>query len=246
MDSTGVLTSDLPAFLAFVPANLGSNCPVSHLTYAAVRHTVRLHHGGRARVKKKLLIAAFIVAAIAVAASLASGSGAPWNSTLAFYLRWVAILLITGYAAARRSLTAWIAVGLFAGAEFGHDWPSAAAHLQFLGTIFLRLIKVIIAPLLFGTLVVGIAGHADLKKVGRLGIKSLVYFEIVSTLALLIGFAAISISRAGEGVHLAAALSGSPATEPLNISAHSASQIITDVFPKTSPSPSPKARFCRS
>ena len=182
--------------------------------------------------KKKLLIAAFIVAAIAVAASLASTSGAPWISSFAFLLRWGAILLFAAYAAARRSLTAWIAVGLFAGAEFGHDWPSAAAHLQFLGTIFLRLIKVIIAPLLFGTLVVGIAGHADLKKVGRLGIKSLVYFEIVSTLALLIGFAAISISRAGEGVHLAAALSGSPATEPLNISAHSASQIITDVFPE--------------
>ncbi len=182
--------------------------------------------------KKKLLIAAFIVAAIAVAASLASTSGAPWISSFAFLLRWGAILLFAAYAAARRSLTAWIAVGLFAGAEFGHDWPSAAAHLQFLGTIFLRLIKVIIAPLLFGTLVVGIAGHADLKKVGRLGIKSLVYFEIVSTLALLIGFAAISSSRAGEGVHLAAALSGSPATEPLNISAHSASQIITDVFPE--------------
>jgi proton glutamate symport protein len=183
-------------------------------------------------VKKKLLIAAFIVAAIAVAASLASTSGAPWISTLAFYLRWVAILLITGYAAARRSLTAWIAVGLFAGAEFGHDWPGAAAHLQFLGTIFLRLIKVIIAPLLFGTLVVGIAGHADLKKVGRLGIKSLVYFEIVSTLALLIGFAAISISRAGEGVHLAASASNSTSAEPLAVTTHSATQIITDIFPE--------------
>jgi len=232
MDPTGVLTSDLPAFLPFAPANLGSNSPVSHLTYAAVRHTVRLHHGVRTRVKKKLLIAAFIVAAISIAVSLASSPAAVWISALALYLRWGAILLLAAYAAARRSLTSWIAVGLFAGAEFGHDWPGAAAHLQFLGTIFLRLIKVIIAPLLFGTLVVGIAGHADLKKVGRLGIKSLVYFEIVSTLALLIGFAAISISRAGEGVHFAAAFSGSPATEPLNISAHSASQIITDIFPE--------------
>jgi proton glutamate symport protein len=183
-------------------------------------------------VKVKLLAAALVVAAIAIALSLASHSGAPWISTLALYLRWLAILLLASYAAARRSLTAWIAVGLFAGAEFGHDGPSTAAHLQFLGTIFLRLIKVIIAPLLFGTLVVGIASHADLKKVGRLGIKSLVYFEIVSTLALMIGFAAITISRAGEGVHLAAALSASPPTEPLNISAHSATQIITDIFPE--------------
>ena len=101
--------------------------------------------------KKKLLIAAFIVAAIAVAASLASSPAASWISTLAFYLRWGAILLIAGYAATRRSLTAWIAVGLFAGAEFGHDWPGAAAHLQLLGTIFLRLIKSIIAPLIFAT-----------------------------------------------------------------------------------------------
>jgi len=70
--------------------------------------------------------------------------------------------------------------------------PSVAVNLQLLGTIFLRLIKVIIAPLLFGVLVVGIAGHSDLKKVGRLGLKSLIYFEIVSTIAMLIGYAAIT------------------------------------------------------
>ena len=114
----------------------------------------------------------------------------------------ILIAIIAAYAASRRSLTAWILVGLLAGAELGHDAPAFAAKLQFLGVIFLRLIKVIIAPLLFGTLVVGIAGHADLKKVGRLGIKSLVYFEIVSTIALLIGCVAINLSRAGEGVRL--------------------------------------------
>jgi proton glutamate symport protein len=142
-------------------------------------------------------------------------------------LRWLAILLIAAYATSRRSLTAWILAGLLAGAELGYDAPSAAAKLQFLGTIFLRLIKVIIAPLLFGTLVVGIAGHADLKKVGRLGIKSLVYFEIVSTIAMLIGFAAINLSRAGAGVHLAPA-----AAESLNAAPHTAAQIITDIFPE--------------
>src|SRR6266446_6198782 len=121
-----------------------------------------------------------------------------------------------------------IAASLLAGAELGHDAPSVALKLQFLGTIFLRLIKVIIAPLLFGTLVVGIAGHADLKKVGRLGIKSLVYFEIVSTIALLIGFAAINLSRAGEGVRLPP----STAAETLNVAPHSATQLITDIFPE--------------
>ena len=68
----------------------------------------------------------------------------------------------------------------------------------FVGQIFLRLIRTIVAPLLFATLVVGIAGHSNLRQVGRMGVKSLVYFEVVTTLALLIGWAAITISRAGE------------------------------------------------
>src|SRR5208282_6367265 len=98
------------------------------------------------------------------------------------------------------------------------------------GAFFLRLIKVIIAPLLFGTLVVGIAWHADLKKVGRLGVKSLVYFEIVSVITLVIGFAAINISKAGEGVHAYAfAATG---TAPQIAVPHTASQLITDIFPE--------------
>lgn len=147
---------------------------------------------------------------------------------VAMALRWLGIGLIAARAFRRRSLTAWILVGLLAGAEVGHDWPAFAVKLQFLGIIFLRLIKVIIAPLLFSTLVVGIAGHADLKRVGRLGLKSLIYFEIVSTIALLIGFAAINLSRAGEGVHLPP----SAATEPLNASPHTPTQLITDIFPE--------------
>jgi proton glutamate symport protein len=143
-------------------------------------------------------------------------------------LRWLAILLFAAHAMVRRSLTSWIFVGLFAGAELGYDAPEFASKLQFLGNIFLRLIKVIIAPLLFGILVTGIAGHANLKKVGRLGIKSLIYFEVVSTIALLIGFAAINISKAGESVHLPP---GS-AQESLNVSPHTATQIITDIFPE--------------
>jgi proton glutamate symport protein len=153
--------------------------------------------------KNKLLWALIVAATVAIGASLLeSWSVVSLPTVVPVILRWAAIALLAGYAGVRRSLTAWILVGLAAGAELGHDWPSAAEKVQFLGTIFLRLIKVIIAPLLFGTLVVGIAGHADLKKVGRLGIKSLVYFEIVSVITLVIGFAAINISRAGEGVHL--------------------------------------------
>ena len=142
-------------------------------------------------------------------------------------LRWTAILLFGVYAARKRSLTAWIVVGMVAGIEFGHDWPARAVQVQFLGTIFLRLIKVIIAPLLFGTLVVGIAGHADLKKVGRMGVKALVYFEIVSTIALLIGFAAINISRAGVGVQLPPS-----AAQNLNVAPRSTAELIVNIFPE--------------
>ena len=176
--------------------------------------------------KNKLLLAAIVSATMAILASLFAGTLIP--SLAAMALRWLALLFIAAYATYRRSLTAWILVGLLAGAQFGHDAATTAAKLQFLGTIFLRLIKVIIAPLLFGTLVVGIAGHADLKKVGRLGVKSLVYFEIVSTIALLIGWAAISLSRAGEGVRLPP----SAASESLNAAPHTVSQLITDIFPE--------------
>src|SRR6266849_2472012 len=179
--------------------------------------------------KNRLLAAAIVAGTIAIAASLLAGAQIVALPALATaLLRWLAILLIAANATSRRSLTGWILVGLLAGAELGHYAPSVAVKLQLLGTIFLRLIKVIIAPLLFGTLVVGIAGHAGLKKVGRLGIKSLVYFEIVSTIALLIGFAAINISRAGEGVRLPPAA----AAEPLNATPHTATQLITDIFPE--------------
>jgi proton glutamate symport protein len=179
--------------------------------------------------KNRFLLAAIVAATIAVAVSLVAGTQViPMPGSIPELLRWVAIVLFAAFATSRRSLTTWIFVGLLAGAEVGHDWPSVAVNLQLLGTIFLRLIKIIIAPLLFGVLVVGIAGHADLKKVGRLGIKSLVYFEIVSTLAMLVGYAAIHISRAGEGVHLPP----SATAQSLNVSPHTASQLIIDIFPE--------------
>jgi len=174
--------------------------------------------------KNRLLLAAIAAATVAIGVTLFVGPQA-LPGTL---LRWLAIALIAAYATSRRSLTGWILVGLLAGAELGHDAPAVAAKLQVLGTIFLRLIRVIIAPLLFAVLVVGIAGHPDLKKVGRLGIKSLVYFEVVSTIAMLIGLAAINLSRAGEGVRLPS----TAASQPLNLSPHTASQLITDIFPE--------------
>jgi proton glutamate symport protein len=102
----------------------------------------------------------------------------------------------------RSSLTVWILIAIVIGGAFGYFFPAAATELRILSTIFIRLIRTIVAPLLFATLVVGIAGHGNLKDVGRMGVKAIVYFEVVTTLALLIGWAAISISQAGIGITL--------------------------------------------
>ncbi|MFN8310997.1 MAG: dicarboxylate/amino acid:cation symporter [Chitinophagales bacterium] len=116
----------------------------------------------------------------------------------------VAALLVIGLVAGgwiRRSLTSFIFIGMLAGVLVGQHFPLAGSDLKVLSDIFLRLVKCIIAPLLIGTLVVGIAGHSDLKQIGRMGVKALLYFEVVTTLALFIGLAAINISKAGEGIH---------------------------------------------
>jgi len=84
----------------------------------------------------------------------------------------------------RISLTSWMMIALVAGIAFGAFLPGPAKQMGLLGTIFLRMIKAIIAPLLFGTLVVGIAGTGSLKTMGRIGGKAMLYFEIVTTLAL--------------------------------------------------------------
>jgi len=117
-------------------------------------------------------------------------------------LRWIALIAIGLANPKRRSLTGWIFFSMLLGGEIGLDRPQLGEHLRILGDIFLRLIKVIVAPLIFGTLVTGIAGHSDLRSVGRMGLKSLIYFEVITTLALFIGLAAINLSRAGEGISI--------------------------------------------
>jgi proton glutamate symport protein len=105
-----------------------------------------------------------------------------------------------------RSLTQWILVAMVVGTLVGWAWPATAQELKPLSTIFLRMIKSLIAPLIFATLVIGIAGHGDdMKRVGRLAFKSLLYFEVVTTLALFIGLAAVNLTRPGVGVNLQAA-----------------------------------------
>src|SRR3982750_4667441 len=108
----------------------------------------------------------------------------------------------------RISLSKWILIAMVAGIILGWQFPHQAVQLNLLSTVFLHLIKCIIVPLLFSTLVVGIAGHTDdLKAVGRLALKSFIYFEIVTTLALFIGLGAVNLVQPGAGVQLTASAS---------------------------------------
>ncbi len=154
-----------------------------------------------------------------------------WNIGIEALLvsRWATMLLLVGYAFRKKSLTTWILISMILGAEFGHDMPSVAIHLNLFSKIFLNMVKTIIAPLLFATLVVGIAGHSNLRQVGRMGWKSIVYFEIVSTIALFIGLLAINISKAGVGVNIPAnmAQTGIP-----TVKGQTFEEIILHIFPE--------------
>jgi proton glutamate symport protein len=115
----------------------------------------------------------------------------------------------------RVSLSQWIVISMVVGIALGAMFPTseralhggwAAADLQLLSNVFLRMIKSLIVPLLFATLVVGIAGHGDdMKKVGRLALRSIIYFEVVTTLALIVGLAAVNLVKPGIGINLGGA-----------------------------------------
>ena len=149
--------------------------------------------------------------------------------SLLLLLRWIPIIFYFLYAYKKKKLTTWIFVSMLAGVEFGHDVPLIAKELNIVSQIFIRMVKTIIAPLLFGTLVVGIAGHADLKQVGRMGWKSLVYFEVVSTIALFIGLAAINISKAGMGVQVPPEMLQGELPQVQSQNAH---DVILHIFPE--------------
>ncbi|HEX3581733.1 MAG TPA: cation:dicarboxylase symporter family transporter, partial [Thermoanaerobaculia bacterium] len=101
------------------------------------------------------------------------------------------------------SLTTKIFIGLIAGIFLGWVAPQWGQAVRPLSLLFLNLIKSIIAPLIFATLVIGIAGTGDVRQVGRIGVKSLLYFEIITTFALFIGLGAVNLTKPGEGVSLA-------------------------------------------
>ncbi|MEO7146069.1 MAG: cation:dicarboxylase symporter family transporter [Bryobacteraceae bacterium] len=102
----------------------------------------------------------------------------------------------------RLSLASWIFIGMGAGIAIGALAPAFAVRLSPVSDIFLRLIKSIIAPLLFGTLVYGIAGTGSVKTMGRIGLKAMVFFEAVTTIALFLGLGAVNLARPGAGMRL--------------------------------------------
>ena len=188
------------------------------------------------RLQRALLLGFLVLAGLAVAAwALEHYGHLSINTGVVHWLWRLSVISFLGYAVMRRSLTAWIILGMLIGAEIGYnlkylDDPTRlryAADLQVLSSIFLKLIKTIVAPLIFGTLVVGIAGHSNLKQVGRMGIKALIYFELITTLALFIGFAAINISKAGVGVQPLASAGTLPPAQP-----EKATDIILKIFPE--------------
>jgi proton glutamate symport protein len=104
----------------------------------------------------------------------------------------------------KNRLTLYIFIGMALGLAIGALFPNIGVQLRPLSMIFIRMIKSIIAPLIFATVVVGIAGHSDLKSVGRMGGKALIYFEVVTTIALFMGLAFVNLTKPGVGVQLAA------------------------------------------
>ena len=100
------------------------------------------------------------------------------------------------------SLTSWIWISLLIGLLLGYFFPSFSVHLEPISNIFLRLVKVIVGPLLFGTLINGIASAGELKVMGRIAAKSLAYFEAATTFALVIGLGMVNLLRPGAGLHL--------------------------------------------
>ena len=181
--------------------------------------------------KKLLFISLLFIGAVSTLHALQWYALLEMNFYLLSSLRLVIVGLLIFYAIKKRSLTTSILVAMFIGIEVGHDFKEIALQLKVLSDIFLRLIKTIIAPLLFATLVVGIAGHSNLKQVGRMGIKAIIYFEIVTTIALFIGLAAINISKAGVGSSLEAQANQIEKANAL-IEQKQSHHFILDIFPE--------------
>ena len=131
-------------------------------------------------------------------------------------------------------LYVWVLVGIAAGILVGAAWPGTGAGLEPLGTVFVDMITMVVGPIIFVTVVGGIAGVDDLRKVGRIGIKSLVYFEGMTTVALVLGLVAIDVLHPGTAIHADPAtlkLSGTAAQYAAQGKAQGFWSILTEIVP---------------
>jgi proton glutamate symport protein len=178
------------------------------------------------RSTRAIFVIGFAAALLLIAGLVAALMHAP--AVLAVSLRCAGIAVLIPVALQRRSLLFWTFLAMLAGAELGVDAPKIAAQTHFLGDIFLRLIRMIVAPLIFGGIVTGIAGHSELKSVGRVALKALIFFEVVTTFGLILGAVAIDWSQAGAGVTLPAVVDAvAPAAH-----AQGWQQILLNIFPE--------------
>jgi proton glutamate symport protein len=127
-------------------------------------------------------------------------------------------------------VTTQIFIGLVIGVAIGHFWPELGVGIKPLADAFLRMIKMIIAPLLFATLVIGIAGAGDLKAMGRIGFKALVYFEVATTVALFLGLAIVNLLKPGVGVSVASG-AGTGELQALAVNRQGPWDIFLHLFP---------------
>lgn len=130
-------------------------------------------------------------------------------------------------------LTIAIFISLILGVVVGWLYPDFAIRTHVLAEVFLRMVKMIIAPLLFATLVVGIAGHGDVKSLGRLGVKTVIYFEIVTTLALVIGLGFANLFEPGKGLNIAPQAAGLAQAANMAVANHGTTfgQMFLSLFP---------------
>ena len=147
-------------------------------------------------------------------------------------LRGVFLSLLLFVTYKRKKLSLWIFSSMILAVEVGIDLPFIAVETERFGKIFLRLIKSLVSPLIFATLVVGIAGHSNIKQLGRIGLKSILYFEIVTTVALFVGLASINLSKAGVGVKVEASSANKEKSAELLEQTHVAKDHLVDMFPE--------------
>ncbi|WP_026705566.1 dicarboxylate/amino acid:cation symporter [Flavobacterium soli] len=154
--------------------------------------------------KSKISIVTFISVIIALIITLLYEFDiATFNNEFMMVVRWTVGVLLIANALHKKNLTTWILTSMVLGIFIGVDFPNFAAALQPLSSGFIKLVKTIVGPILFATLVYGIAGHSDLKQVGRMAWKSMLYFFCATSCAIFIGLAAINITEAGVGIDIA-------------------------------------------